>query len=62
LENNSPFVCDIQNIINKVDIGYTELRVQEIVFKYDTTAKGILDKDIFYIPKHRVNCHELIDV
>jgi hypothetical protein len=63
--NNPAVFNNPKSIIKKeaVAIDYTDLgEVQEIGLEYVVTQKGIINKDIFYIPKHLVDRFDGIHV
>jgi hypothetical protein len=62
---NSSVVYNPEDIIKKeaVTMDYFELgEIQEIGLEYIITQKGIINKDIFYIPKHLVDRFDGIHV
>jgi hypothetical protein len=62
---NSSVVYNPEDIIKKeaVTMDYFELgEIQEIGLEYIITQKGIINKEIFYIPKHLVDRFDGIHV
>ena len=62
---NSSVVYNPEDIIKKEAVAkdFTELgEIQEIGLEYVITQKGIINKDIFYIPKHLVDRFDGIHV
>jgi hypothetical protein len=65
LVNNSDIFNNSKDIIKKEAVArdFTELgEIQEVGLEYIITQKGIINKDIFYIPKHLVDRFDGIHV